>query len=56
MRIAERIAIDPYRELIRDFGDHDPTTSVMLNGIPSVEENMPTTRERSFALGGKSAS
>src|ERR1700712_4603577 len=36
--IAERIAVDHYRELIRYFGDDDPTTRVMLEGILSVEE------------------
>ena len=36
--IAERIAVDHYRELIRFFGDDDPTTRVMLEGILSVEE------------------
>jgi bacterioferritin len=36
--IAERIAVDHYRELIRYFGDNDPATRVMLEGILSVEE------------------
>jgi bacterioferritin len=36
--IAERIAVDHYRELIRYFGDDDPATRVMLQGILSVEE------------------
>jgi bacterioferritin len=36
--IAERIAIDHYRELIRYFGNQDPATRVMLEGILSVEE------------------
>ncbi|HWA89699.1 MAG TPA: ferritin-like domain-containing protein [Rhizomicrobium sp.] len=36
--IAERIAVDHYRELIRYFGDNDPTTRVMLEGILKVEE------------------
>jgi bacterioferritin len=36
--IAERIAIDHYRELIRFFGDDDPTTRVMLEGILATEE------------------
>ena len=31
--IAERIAVEHYRELIRYFGDKDPTTRVMLEGI-----------------------
>ena len=36
--IAERIAIDHYRALIRYFGDKDPGTRVMLEGILVVEE------------------
>jgi bacterioferritin len=36
--IAERIAIDHYRELIRYFGEKDPTTRVMLEGILATEE------------------
>jgi bacterioferritin len=40
--IAERIAVDHYRELVRFFGDDDPTTRVMLDGIRSVEEEHAT--------------
>jgi bacterioferritin len=36
--IAERIAVDHYRELIRYFGDEDPATRVMLESILKVEE------------------
>jgi bacterioferritin len=36
--VAERIAIDSYRELIRYLGEHDPTTSHMLQEILAVEE------------------
>lgn len=36
--VAERIAVDHYRELVRYFGDDDPTTRVMLEKILSVEE------------------
>ncbi len=36
--IAERIAVEHYRELIRYFGDDDPTTRVMLESILGVEE------------------
>jgi bacterioferritin len=36
--IAERIAVDHYRELIRYFGDNDPGTRSMLQGILRVEE------------------
>jgi bacterioferritin len=37
--IAERIAVEHYRELIRFFGDKDPTTRVMLEGILAQEED-----------------
>lgn len=37
--IAERIAVEHYRELVRYFGDDDPTTRVMLEGILAVEED-----------------
>jgi len=36
--IAERIAVDHYRELIRFFADDDPATRVMLEGILVTEE------------------
>jgi bacterioferritin len=36
--IVERIAVDHYRELIRYFGDDDPGTRVMLEGILTKEE------------------
>ena len=36
--IAERIAVDHYRELIRYFGEDDPSTTRMLRWILSVEE------------------
>lgn len=36
--IAERIAVEHYRELVRYFGDDDPTTRVMIEGILGVEE------------------
>jgi bacterioferritin len=36
--IAERIAVDHYRELIRYFGDDDPGTRLMLSRILVVEE------------------
>ncbi len=36
--IAERIAVDHYRELIRYFGNDDPATRVMLEQILRVEE------------------
>ncbi|HUD42251.1 MAG TPA: ferritin-like domain-containing protein [Dokdonella sp.] len=36
--VAERIAIDSYREIIRYLGDDDPTTRRMLEEILAVEE------------------
>jgi bacterioferritin len=36
--IAERIACEHYRELIRFFGDKDPTTRVMMEGLLAKEE------------------
>lgn len=40
--VAERIAIDSYRELIKYLGSDDPTTSTMLKGILAVEEEHAT--------------
>jgi len=36
--VAERIAIDSYRDIIQYLGDRDPTTRRMLEGILAVEE------------------
>lgn len=36
--VAERIAIDSYRNLIQSLGDSDPTTRRMLESILAVEE------------------
>lgn len=36
--VAERIAIDSYRDTIRFLGDDDPTTSDLLKKILAVEE------------------
>ena len=36
--VAERIAVEHYRELIRYFGDNDPVTRVMIEGILAKEE------------------
>lgn len=36
--VAERIAIESYREMIAFFGDRDPTTRAMLENILAVEE------------------
>ncbi len=37
--IAERIVIDVYTEMIRFFGDKDPTTRVLLEGLLKDEED-----------------
>ena len=36
--VAERIAIDSYREMARYLGEDDPTTRRMLETILAVEE------------------
>ena len=36
--VAERIAIDSYREIIQFLGNDDPTTRRMMEGILAVEE------------------
>jgi bacterioferritin len=36
--VAERIAIDSYRDMIKYLGTDDPTTSVLLKQILAVEE------------------
>lgn len=36
--VAERIAVEHYRELVRYFGEKDPTTRVMMEGILAQEE------------------
>jgi len=36
--IAERIAIEHYRELIRYFGEKDPTSRILMERILAVEE------------------
>lgn len=36
--VAERVAIDGYRDFITYLGDKDPTTSDMLKGVMAVEE------------------
>jgi bacterioferritin len=41
--VAERIAIDSYREMVRYFGDGDPTTRVMMEGILAKESSTRRT-------------
>lgn len=36
--VAERIAIQTYREIVNYFGDQDPTSRVMMEGILAQEE------------------
>jgi bacterioferritin len=36
--VAERIAIATYREIVHFFGEHDPTSRVMMEGILAKEE------------------
>lgn len=36
--VAERIAIQTYREIVNYFGDKDPTSRVMMEGILAMEE------------------
>jgi bacterioferritin len=36
--VAERVAIETYREMVRYFGDKDPTTRTMLEHILAQEE------------------
>jgi bacterioferritin len=36
--VAERIAIEHYRDLIRYFGDKDPTTRTLLERVLAQEE------------------
>jgi bacterioferritin len=36
--VAERIAIDSYREMIQYFGNDDPTTRRLMEGILAMEE------------------
>jgi bacterioferritin len=36
--VAERIAIDSYREMIQYFGNDDPTSRRLMEGILAVEE------------------
>jgi bacterioferritin len=51
--IAERIAVDHYRELIRYFGDHDPVTRTMLEGILTVEEEHASDMQDLLARHGR---
>lgn len=37
--VAERIAVELYRDLVRHFGDKDPTTRIMIEEILAQEED-----------------
>jgi bacterioferritin len=50
--IAERIAVDHYRELIRFFGDNDPATRVMIETILLVEEEHASDMQDLLATHG----
>ena len=50
--IAERIAVDHYRELIRFFGDDDPATRALLESILAVEEEHASDMQDLFAAHG----
>jgi bacterioferritin len=51
--IAERIAVDHYRELIRYFADNDPTTRTMMESILAVEEEHASDMLDLLAVHGK---
>lgn len=36
--VAERIAIESYRDMVRYFGEHDPTSRIMMEEILAKEE------------------
>ena len=36
--VAERVAIQTYRDMVRYFGEKDPTTRIMLERILAQEE------------------
>jgi bacterioferritin len=50
--IAERIAVDHYRELIRFFGQNDPATRAMLESILAVEEEHASDMQDLLATHG----
>ncbi len=50
--IAERIAVDHYRELIRFFADNDPATRAMLESILAVEEEHASDMQDLLATHG----
>ena len=51
--VAERIAIDHYRELIRYFGNDDPATRTMMEAILTVEEEHASDMVDLLAIHGR---
>jgi bacterioferritin len=51
--VAERIAIDHYRELIRYFGDDDPASRTMMETILAVEEEHASDMVDLLAIHGR---
>jgi bacterioferritin len=52
--VAERIAIESYREMVRYLGDRDPTTRRMMEDILASEEEHADDLVDLLASGGKS--
>jgi bacterioferritin len=51
--VAERIAIDSYREIIRYFGENDPTTRKMFEEILETEEEHANDMQDLLAAHGQ---
>ncbi len=51
--VAERIAIETYREMVRFFGDKDPTTRTLLENILATEEEHAADMQELLALHSK---
>jgi bacterioferritin len=41
--VAERVAIETYREMVRYFGEKDPTSRILMERILAQEEEQPMT-------------
>jgi bacterioferritin len=53
--VAERIAVDHYRELVRYFADNDPATRTMIESILSVEEEHASDMLDLLSVHGRSS-
>jgi bacterioferritin len=53
--VAERIAVDHYRELVRYFADNDPATRTMIESILTVEEEHASDMLDLLSVHGRSA-